>query len=89
MSTNKRYRDLQGNVHVLFQGEPNPTWVEVEFDPNSFPDPSTFKPPYDALRRNEYPRIEEYIDGVVKGDQAQIDAYIQKCLDIKAKYPKP
>jgi hypothetical protein len=88
MSTNKRYRDLQGNVHVLFQGEPNPTWVEVEFDPNQLPDPN-YRPPYDAMRRNEYPRIEEYIDGVVKGDQAQIDAYIQKCLDIKAKYPKP
>ncbi len=44
---------------------------------------------YQRDRKNEYPPIEDYIDGVVKGDQAQIDAYIQKCLDIKAKYPKP
>lgn len=40
-------------------------------------------------RRKEYPPIEEYIDGVVKGDQEQIDSYIQKCLEVKLKYPKP
>jgi hypothetical protein len=44
---------------------------------------------YQRLRRSEYPPIEEYIDGVVKGDQDQIDEYIQKCIAIKAKYPKP
>ena len=27
--------------------------------------------------------------GVVKGDQSQIDEYINKCLAVKAKYPKP
>jgi hypothetical protein len=41
------------------------------------------------LRQNEYPPIEDYIDGVVKGDQAQIDEYINKCIAIKQKYPKP
>lgn len=44
---------------------------------------------YQKQRSLEYPPIEDYIDGVVKGDQAQIDAYIQKCLEVKAKYPKP
>jgi hypothetical protein len=44
---------------------------------------------YQRDRRNEYPPIEEYIDGVVKGDQTQIDEYIAKCLAVKAKYPKP
>ena len=44
---------------------------------------------YQRDRRHEYPPIEDYIDGVVKGDQAQIDAYIEKCLAVKAKYPKP
>lgn len=28
-------------------------------------------------------------EGVVKGDQAQIDKYIADCLAVKAKYPKP
>lgn len=44
---------------------------------------------YKRQRKNEYPPIEDYIDGVVKGDQNQINEYIQKCLEIKAKYPKP
>jgi hypothetical protein len=44
---------------------------------------------YQRKRRFEYPPITEYLDGVVKGDQEQIDAYIQKCLEVKTKYPKP
>jgi hypothetical protein len=43
---------------------------------------------YQRLRAPEYPPITEYIDGVVKGDQAQIDKYIADCLAVKAKYPK-
>ena len=44
---------------------------------------------YQRLRRLEYPEIEKYIDGVVKGDQSQVDEYISECLAVKAKYPKP
>ena len=44
---------------------------------------------YAQKRAVEYPPITDYIDGVVKGDQAQIDAYIAACLAVKAKYPKP
>ena len=43
---------------------------------------------YKAQRAAEYPPIADYIDGVVKGDQAQIDAYIAACQAVKAKYPK-
>jgi len=43
---------------------------------------------YIAKRAAEYPPITDYIDGVVKGDQAQIDKYIADCLTVKAKYPK-
>lgn len=43
---------------------------------------------YIAKRAAEYPNITDYIDGVVKGDQAQIQAYIDACLAVKAKYPK-
>lgn len=45
--------------------------------------------PYTDKRREEYPPFTDYIDGVVKGDQAQIQAYIDACLAVKAKYPKP
>jgi len=44
---------------------------------------------YIAKRASEYPPITDYIDGVVKGDQAQIDAYIAACQAVKTKYPKP
>lgn len=44
---------------------------------------------YQRLRQPEYPPIEDYIDGIVKGDQQQIDTYIAACLAVKEKYPKP
>lgn len=44
---------------------------------------------YADLRAREYPPMSNYLDGVVKGDQAQIDKYIADCLAVKAKYPKP
>lgn len=43
---------------------------------------------YAQKRAAEYPPITDYLDGIVKGDQAQIDKYIADCLAIKAKYPK-
>ena len=43
---------------------------------------------YIAKRQTEYPPITDYMDGVVKGDQAQIQTYIDACLAVKAKYPK-
>ena len=44
---------------------------------------------YQRRRKLEYPPITDYLDGVVKGNQEQIDAYIEKCLEVKSKYPKP
>jgi hypothetical protein len=43
---------------------------------------------YKAKRAAEYPAITDYLDGIVKGDQAQVDAYIAACLAVKTKYPK-
>jgi hypothetical protein len=43
---------------------------------------------YQVERAMEYPPITDYIDGIVKGDQAQVQAYIDACLAVKAKYPK-
>ena len=51
---------------------------------NAWQDPDAYK----IARAREYPSITDYIDGVVKGDQAQIDKYIADCLAVKAKYPK-
>jgi len=43
---------------------------------------------YIAKRQAEYPSFIDYLDGVVKGDQAQIAKYIADCNAVKAKYPK-
>lgn len=44
---------------------------------------------YQRQRAAEYPPMTDYIDGIVKGDEAQVQAYIDACLAVKAKYPKP
>lgn len=44
---------------------------------------------YQRKRAAEYPPITDYLDGIVKGDQEQIDAYIATCQAVKNKYPKP
>jgi hypothetical protein len=44
---------------------------------------------YQRDRSKEYPDFKDYLDGIVKGDQDQIDAYIAACLAVKEKYPKP
>jgi hypothetical protein len=44
---------------------------------------------YQRLRAAEYPDFRDYLDAVVKGDAAQMEAYVAACLAVKAKYPKP
>lgn len=44
---------------------------------------------YAAKRASQYPDFRVYLDGIVKGDQSQVQAYIDACLAVKAKYPKP
>lgn len=65
-----------------FEAIPEPVVEEVE----ELVDPLE---PWERNRLNEYPPPDVYLDGIVKGDQAQIDKYIADCLAVKAKYPKP
>lgn len=53
------------------------------------PDPVVDPEAYKEQRAREYPPMADYIDGIVKGDTAQVQAYIAACLAVKAKYPKP
>ena len=43
---------------------------------------------YIFLRQRSYPSMADYLDGLVKEDQAQIDKYISDCKAVKDKYPK-
>jgi hypothetical protein len=47
-------------------------------------DPTAYK----RKRAAEYPPMADYLDGIVKGDQEQIDKYIADCQAVKVKYPK-
>lgn len=52
--------------------------LESEYDANS----------YQQKRAAEYPDFRDYLDGIVKNDRAQIEAYVAACVAVKAKYPK-
>jgi len=45
-------------------------------------------PTYTQLRASAYPPIQDYLDGIVKGDSAQVKAYIAACLAVKNRFPK-
>ncbi|WBF78178.1 hypothetical protein MEP402_gp58 [Methylophilales phage MEP402] len=53
-------------------------------DVNNWIDPNAYK----YKRAKEYPPMADYLDGIVKGDDAQVQKYIDDCLAVKAKYPK-
>ena len=69
-------------------GQKKPTKVEVEAEvarlQKEWEDTE-----YQRLRAKEYPDFKEYLDGLVKGDAEQMQTYINACLAVKAKYPKP
>lgn len=44
---------------------------------------------YADQRIAAYPNIFDYVDGIVKGDDAQVQEYIDACQAVKALYPKP
>ena len=41
-----------------------------------------------AKRQAEYPDIYDYMDGIVKNDQTQIDKYIADAQAVKSRHPK-
>jgi hypothetical protein len=85
----KAIRALYSNVVSIddgagaFDAEGNKVTIDMSAV-NAWVDPQA----YIAKRQAEYPSFIDYLDGVVKGDQAQIDKYIADCQAVKAKYPK-
>ena len=55
------------------------------------PEPADIPPPptYQELRAAAYPPLLDLIEGLVKDDAAQIQAYKDACLAVKLMYPKP
>ena len=85
----KAIRALYSNVVTIDDGagafDAQGNQVEINMDAvNAWVDPEA----YIAKRQAEYPPFTDYLDGIAKGDQAQIDKYIADCQAVKAKYPK-
>jgi hypothetical protein len=60
---------------------------EVTYDKNAV-EALVASEAYKAKRAAEYPPYTDYLDGIVKGDNAQVQAYIDACNAVKNKYPK-
>jgi hypothetical protein len=60
---------------------------EVTYDNNAV-DALVASEAYKAKRATEYPPMTDYLDGIVKGDNTQVQAYIDACNAVKNKYPK-
>jgi len=85
----KAIRALYSNVVSIDDGagafDAQGNKVTIDMDAvNAWVDPEA----YIAKRQAEYPPMTDYLDGIAKGDQAQIDKYIADCQAVKAKYPK-
>ena len=79
--TNPSVVTIRGDEAFDAQGNPV---VYNEATVQSYIDAHT----YIAKRQSEYPPMTDYLDGIAKGDQAQIAKYIADCQAVKAKYPK-
>jgi hypothetical protein len=85
----KAIRALYTNVVSIDDGagafDAQGNQVTIDMDAvNAWIDPEA----YIAKRQAEYPPMTDYLDGIAKGDQAQINKYIADCQAVKAKYPK-
>ena len=86
------YKDPSGKLHFLdddkFAHLLPDGCIEITAEEAEALRPKPPAPTYAELRRAEYPPLLDLIDGLVKDDAAQIQAYKDACLAIKAKFPK-
>jgi hypothetical protein len=78
-----RGESIYSNIEWLDATQSMPTEAEIEAEINRYRAAE-----YQRKRAAEYPPMADYLDAVVKGDQAQMQAYVDACLAVKAKYPK-
>lgn len=90
------FKDSENKLYWLDDGDDPAKWLphcvqitEEEADAIRASQVVIVNLTYAQKRALEYPNFHDYLDGIVKGDQAQVQAYIDACLAVKAKYPKP
>lgn len=95
----KHYKDANNKLFGIAEGQPVPaglteiTKVEAErIGKQNYEkqrEEELAQMDYVRQRINNYPEMGEFVDAWVKNDQAALEEYRQRCLAIKAKYPKP
>jgi surfactin synthase thioesterase subunit len=95
----KHYKDADNKLFGIADGQPVPAGLteitKVEADRigkqnyEKQREEELAQMDYVRQRINNYPELGEFVDAWVKNDQAALEEYRQKCLAIKAKYPKP
>jgi len=95
----KHYKDTQGNVYgYALDGSQDhlirPDLVAIEDNEVQPLVDIKQQAHFDAedwyrKRLYSYPELGEFVDAWIKGDTNAMEEYKQKCLEVKAKYPKP
>tara|TARA_R110000782_G_C14738003_1_gene405882 strand:- start:124 stop:471 length:348 start_codon:yes stop_codon:yes gene_type:complete len=80
---------IDGSLPEITLGGMVRSGTTLTFDAALFATVTVNPTEYQRQRSLEYPAIADYLDGIVKSDTAQVQAYIDACLAVKAKYPKP
>ena len=81
---------IRGNSYAgleWFDDRPQPTEAEVAAELSRLQAEYAAKE-YQRKRASAYPDYRDYLDGIVKGDAAQVQKYIADCLAVKARFPK-
>ena len=95
----KHYKDANNKLFGIADGQPVPdglveiTKVEAErigkLNYEKEREEEIAQMDYVRQRINNYPEMGEFVDAWVKGDGNALEEYRRKCLEVKAKYPKP
>lgn len=95
----KHYKDADNKLFGIEEGQPVPEGLveisKVEADRigkqnfEKLRAEEIAKMDYVRQRLTAYPELGEFVDAWVKNDQAALEEYRQKCLAVKAQFPKP
>ena len=88
---NRKFRDGNGDIHFLIQGEPQNDWVEIVDEP-FIPD-QNYVIPYNFSRMNAYPTIGNQLDMLwhelnQSGSLSTSGSWFQSIQLVKEQFPK-
>jgi hypothetical protein len=89
---NRKFRDSEGAIHWLLQGEPQEDWIEIE-DEEFIPDPN-YVMPYNFNRMNAYPTMGDQLDMLwhelnASGSISTDGTWFNAIKEVKDTNPKP